>query len=227
MSVLGRVRAVAEVLARHRDEPAVRARAAQVAGTALIADGLVGLENPLGDRSRSGILGGIVMTVLGVVLLGPAATFGASLGAYPDGETVAGTVSSVGFPDADGGSCSMTFRYDYAGDSYERAPGWSGSGFCDLVVGDPVEVSVVASDPARGRLVTGGSGLAATWVPRAPWLLVVLGAWTTLVRAVEIVAGAWLLLRGRRAARALRGTPVDDAIIEELKRAWSGGPSGA
>lgn len=227
MSVLGRVRGVTEVLARHRDEPAVRARAAQVAGTALIADGLVGLENPLGEHSRSGILGGIVMTVLGVVLLGPAATFGASFGAHPDGETVMGSVSSVGLPQGDGGSCSMTFRYDFAGQTYERSPGWSGSGLCDLVVGDPVEVSVVASDPARGRLVTGGTGLAAIWIPRAPWLFIVLGAWTTLVRLVELVVGTWLLLWGRRTARALRGTPVDDAIVAELKRAWAGGADAA
>ena len=222
MSVLGRVRGVAAVLARHRDEPSVRARAAQVAGAALVADGLVGLENPLGEQSRSGIVGGIVLTVLGVVLLGPAATFGASFAAHPDGETVIGSVASVGPPQGDGGSCSMTFRYEFAGGTYERSPGWSGSGLCDLVVGDPVEVSVVASDPARGRLVTGGTGLAATWIPRAPWLLIVLGGRTALVRLVELVAGAWLLVWGRRAGRELRGTPQDDAIVAELRRAWAG-----
>jgi hypothetical protein len=232
MSVIGRVRAVAEVLARHRDEPAVRARAAQVAGGALIADGLIGLENPLGEQSRSGILGGIVLTVIGIVLLGPAAIFGASLGAYPDGETVVGSVSSVGLPEGDGGACSMTFVYDFDGSTYERTPGWTGSGLCDLVVGDPVEVSVLASDPGRGRYVSGGTGVAATWIPRGPWLLIALGGWTTLVRLVELIVGIRLLLWGRRTSRELRGTPVDDAIVAELKRAWAGeagplpGPAG-
>jgi len=222
MTVIGRIRNVTAVLARHRDEPAVRGRAAQVAGAALVADGLVGLENPLGERSRAGIVGGLVLLALGLLLRVPAGALAEGLAPYPDGVVVTGTVASVGLPSGDGSSCAMTFRYEFDGVTHERAPGWTGSGFCDLVVGDPVDVSVVPDDAARGRLVSGGTTVAATWIPRAPWLLVALGAWTVLVRAIELAVGVWLLLWGRRTVRATAGTAADEAIVEELKRAWSG-----
>jgi len=221
VSVLGRLGAVTKVLAAHRDEPAVRGRAARIAGAALIADGLVGLENPLGKQSRSGIVGGAVILAAGILLLAPAARLGSGLGPYPDGIIVAGEVASVALPSGDGSSCSMTFRYELAGATYERSPGWSGSGFCDLVIGDAVEVSVLPDDPGRGRLASNGSRAVAVWLPRLPWVLVVAGAWTVLVRAISIVAGVWLYLWGRRATR---GAPVgsEDTILAELRGAWSG-----
>lgn len=228
MSVLGRVGAVSKVLASHRDEPVVRARAARIAGTALIADGLVGLENPLGKQSRSGILGAIVLTVVGVLLFTPAAALGRSLGPYADGIVITGEVASVSLPSSsDSSSCGMTFRYAYEGQSYERSPSYAGSSFCDLVVGDTVEVSLVPSDPARGRLTSDGTSLFATWIPRAPWLLVVAGAWTTLVRLVEIVVGIRLLLWGRRVGREEAPSGTEERVLAELKRAWGGEPAAA
>lgn len=222
MSVLGRVGAVSRVLAAHRDEPAVRGRAARIAGAALIADGLVGLENPLGEQSRSGILGGAVLLAVGILLLTPAARLGESLGPYADGEIVQGEVASVALPSGDDSTCGMTFRYEFAGGIYERAPSFSASDFCDLVVGDSVDVSVRPDDPARGRLASGAARAFGTWIPRAPWLLIVAGAWTVLVRAISIGAGVWLYLWGRRASRgAADGS--EDAILAELKAAWSGG----
>jgi hypothetical protein len=220
MSVIGRIGAVMSVLAAHRDQPAVRGRAAQLAGTALLADGLVGLENPVGRNSRLGILGGAIMLVVGIVLLGPARSLGAGLDAYPDGESLVGTVATVSAPSGDGSTCTITYTYSYGGQPYTRAAGYSSSGLCDRVVGDPVEVSVAPSDPARGRLVTTGGTIAATWLPRAPWLLIVGGAWTFLVRLVEIVVGLRLLLWGRRTVRGSSGTADDAAILAELQAAW-------
>jgi len=83
-------------------------------------------------------------------------------------------------------------------------------------------VSVDPAEPARGRLITTGGTLAATWIPRAPWLLIVGGAWTTLVRAVQIVVGIRLLLWGRRTVRGSTATGDDAAILAELKAAWGG-----
>jgi hypothetical protein len=220
MSVIGRLSAITSVLATHKDQPYVRGRAAQLAGTALLADGLVGLENPVGKSSRSGILGGIVLLIIGIVLLGPARTFAGSLDAYPDGESLAGSVATVSAPSGDGSTCTITYTYVFAGQTYSRAAGYSSSGLCDRVVGDVVEVSIDPADPARGRLVTAGGTIAATWLPRAPWLLIVGGAWTFLVRLIEIVVGLRLLLWGRRTVKGASATGDDAAILAELRAAW-------
>jgi hypothetical protein len=220
VSVLGRVAGVSKVLASHRDEPYVRGRAAQVAGAALLADGLVGLENPVGKNSRSGILGGVVLLVIGFLVIGPANWLAEDLNAYADGELVVGTVESVTLPSGDGNTCSMIYAYEYAGQRYSRPTGYASSGLCRRVVGEPVEVSLDVADPARGRLITSGGGVAATWLPRAPFLLIALGAWTTLVRLVEIVVGIRLILWGRRTVRSSAATGNEEAILAELRAAW-------
>jgi hypothetical protein len=220
MSVLGRLSAISSTLAAHKDEPYVRGRAAQLAGSALLADGLVGLENPVGKNSRLGVFGGLVMLIIGILALGPVASFAEGYNPYVDGTTVIGTVASVTAPSGDGNTCAITYSYDFGGQTYARASSYSSSGLCDRYVGEPLEVSVDPGEPARGRLVTAGETLAATWIPRAPWLLIVGGAWTTLVRTIQIIVGIRLLLWGRRTVKGSVATGDDAAILAELKAAW-------
>jgi hypothetical protein len=231
MSVLGRLSAIGTVLAAHKDQPYVRGRTAQLAGTALLADGLVGLESPVGKNSRLGIFGGIVMVIVGLVALGPVGSFAERYDPYVDGTSVVGTVATVTTPSGDGNTCSLTYTYEFGGRTFTRAAGYSSSGLCDRYVGEPLEVSVDPAEPARGRMITTGGTLAATWIPRAPWLLIVGGAWTTLVRGIQIVVGIRLLLWGRRAVRGSSESGDDAAILAELKAAWGGsklttGPTG-
>jgi hypothetical protein len=222
MSVLGRLSAISSVIAAHKDEPYVRGRAAQLAGTALLADGLVGLENPVGKNSRLGIFGGLVMLIIGILALGPVGSFAEGFDPYADGTPVVGTVATVTAPSGDGNTCSITYTYEFDGQSYTRAAGYSSSGLCERYVGEPLEVSVSPAAPAAGRLITTGGTLAATWIPRAPWLLILGGAWTVLVRAVQIVVGIRLLLWGRRTVRDTAATGDDASILAELRTAWGG-----
>lgn len=222
MSVLGRLSAISSIIATRKDEPYVRGRAAELAGIALLADGLVGLKNPVGKSSRLGIFGGLVVLIIGIFALGPVASFAESFNPYVDGTSVIGTVSTVTAPSGEDNTCSITYAYEYGGQTYTRATAYSSSGLCERYVGEPLEVSVEPAEPAKGRLITTGGTLAATWIPRAPWLLIIGGAWTALVRGVQIVVGIRLLLWGRRTVKRSTATGDDAAILAELKAAWGG-----
>lgn len=58
------------IVGTYRSDPHVWGRAKQVAGGLLVADGLVGLENPLdGERRRAGIFSGLSFMVVGGVFV--------------------------------------------------------------------------------------------------------------------------------------------------------------
>jgi hypothetical protein len=77
-------------------DPYVQGRAAQIAGTALVADGLVGLENPLNaKKSRMGIFGAMVMIAVSVVMMFVLSGMVESNKPYEGGSSVVGTVVDV------------------------------------------------------------------------------------------------------------------------------------
>ena len=215
------------VLGRQRN-PYLRGRALQVTGGVLLADGLVGLENPLdGRRSRSGILGSLLAVAIVALMLFFLGLATRSSQPYPDGSTTQGTVTAVEratTTDASAGgqsaSCSATVAYTVAGTRYEVGTGSSSSSLCSAQ-GEQVDVSFRPSQPAGGRpQITGESTLlrVATVVC---WVLLVLTVLTVLTRAAEIAMGAWLVLRGRSLVRSAAPVPAG-AVLEDLRAAWAG-----
>lgn len=221
---LGRLRAV---LASRSSNPYLRGRAAQLAGGALIADGLVGLENPLdGQKTRGGILSGIPFILVGVLfswLLGGMIT---SVEPYPDGHIVQGTVVAVErstSTDSKGRtstSCFARVQVVVGNESSTVTTGYGSSSQCDME-GSTVDVSVRGSDSASGRVLIPGDHTLFSVLRYGVWAVIALGVWVFLTRLASIIVGVVLFLRGRRLVSAHPAVPVDE-LMQDLREAWSG-----
>ena len=220
----GRLQRVRAVIARHRQDPYLRGRALQVAGGALLADGLVGLENPLDGRDkRPGILGSLLVAGIGAVFVFFGSMLLHSTDPYPGGRTAPGTITAVERGTGDNSNtCSGTVTYTVAERQYQVRTSSSSTTLCSKQ-GTSVEVSYLPDAPAAGRPQLRGDHTLLRVVQIVGWTVLVLGIVQTLVRLAELVIGVWALVRGRRLVR--RSTPVPaEAVLEELHAAWSGFP---
>jgi hypothetical protein len=70
MKVITHMRALWAIVQRYHDNPYVRGQVERSLGILLLAEGFLGLENPLdGKKSRPGIFGALLMTIIGVAFL--------------------------------------------------------------------------------------------------------------------------------------------------------------
>lgn len=203
----------------------VQGKAAQLAGGALIADGLIGLENPLDRKhSRLGIFGALIMMVAAGIMVFVGGNVADSTSAYPDGVMIEGRVTAVSRQvrtDKDGNQetqCTAQVTYTVDGQQYQVASAYSSSEFCSSE-GSTVEVSYRPSAPGGGRVITSSSRiaeLAFRWLPR---VFLVLGAVLFVLRLGSILAGVWLVVWGRRRAR--EAPPSDTTgVLERVQAAW-------
>jgi hypothetical protein len=233
VSVVLRLRALWAVIARYSSEPYLKGRAFQAGGAALVADGLVGLENPLGSSKRAGIFGSVLIMVMGAVFAGIGWYFVDQSRPYSDGETATAVVTSVvrnTSADSDGNqstTCSLTAAYEVNGRRYSVSPGWSSDRACGRTEGDTVEVSYRVADPGAGRVLL-GDGEPFGKIFMAVGVFIFLGGlFVFVVRAVSITAGVWMLLKGRALVRDNPGTGVVDDVLAEMSAAWeSAAPRG-
>lgn len=221
IKVLTRIASLRRVLARLGQQPYLRGRALQVGGGALLADGLVGLENPLDRRDkRPGILGAVFIVVIAVVILFFLGLAQDSTRPYDGGATAVGTITSIERGTGTSSrSCSGTVSYTVDGASYQVATTSSSSSLCSQQ-GQSVDVSYRPAEPAAGRVQLGGTSAVLTVARVVVWVLLVVGVLTVVVRAAEIVVGLVFLVRGRRLVRTGEPVPVD-RLLEEMKRAWA------
>lgn len=196
--------------------PYTYGRIQQVVGGILIAEGLVGLENPLDNKkSRPGILGsfvgiffGLIFVVVGLVFINDAKV---------DTKTT-GTITQVNrSTDSEGDtSCSLVATFEVNGRSYQSRSGYGSSGFCSNTVGQSVEVSYLASNPESNY--AGGS------VSFMKWIFVGVGGLVSFVsliqfalRSLSLFFGVKLYLSGRKLVRNNQPTPGDEGLIQEVK----------
>lgn len=191
MSKLAQVQQIAD---KYRTDPHVWGRTKQVAGGLLVADGLVGLENPLdGKKTRPGILGsllplifGLVFVVVGFMIIGGAPE--------TDAET-AGQITHVG---RGGDTCSLTASYQVNGQTYTASSFGSSSGNCNRYIGEQVTVEYQSAHPEIGN-IKGGKAL--VWLfPLLGGIVFLAGLGTFLIRLASIVGGAFLFFSGRKQA---------------------------
>lgn len=221
IKVLTRIASLRRVLARLNQQPYLRGRALQVGGGALLADGLVGLENPLGARDRRpGIFGGVLVVAIALVMLFFLGLAQDSSSPYDDGATASGTITDVQRGTGSSNtSCSGTVSYSVDGADHQVATGTSSSSLCSQL-GESVDVSYRPSAPAAGRVQLSGTSTALTVAYVMAWVVLVVGVLTVLVRAAEIVVGLVFLVRGRRLVRGSEPVPTD-RVVEEMKQAWA------
>lgn len=224
MGNIGKVQRLWSVVKGKAGEPYIQGRAAQVAGTALVADGLIGLENPLdGKKSRVGIVGALVFIVVGVVMLAFLPGLAESTDPYEGGSTTQGVVTRVlpsqnSNSDSSGTSCSVEVTYEVEGMTYVVRSVYGSSGFCSAA-GSTYDVSYLPSSPAGGRIISSESKIASVALRFLPWLFILVGGLTFIIRALSIAFGAYLFLWGRK--RVAESVPVDTSEVErELTEAW-------
>lgn len=195
MSKLAQARQIAD---KYRNDAHVWGRTKQVAGGLLIADGLVGLENPLdGKKTRPGIAGSLFFVVFGLIF-GGAGLFMIFGGIDTDAETT-GTVTDVARNHRSGSSsttCGLTASYVVDGKTYTAGSHGSSSSDCGKHVGSKVTVGYQSAHPEVGQ-IKGGSLI--MWLfPFIGGLTLLFGVGLFLLRLASIVGGLLLFLSGRR-----------------------------
>lgn len=203
----------------------VQGRAAQLAGGALIADGLIGLENPLKRKqSRVGIFGSLVPIVVGVIFLFVATTFLSEMTPYKDGVMTTGNVTDVNRStsrDSDGNqttTCGVIVDYEVDGVKYTVQSSYSSNSFCGLQ-GRSIEVSYRPEVPAEGRIITGETKLVRNIFFWSGLFAVVSGLGLFVVRLGSIVFGVWLFFWGKKRAAGAAEQDVR-GVLERLQDAW-------
>jgi hypothetical protein len=223
---LSRFARLRKVTDRYSSEPYLRGRAAQVAGVALVADGLIGLQNPLQPRNkRPGIVGAVLVAAIGALFILVGGLLQHSVGPYPGGQIAQGTITEVtrqvgttaGNHNAE---CAATIRYQVRGQVYTVTPGESSTSLCSQQ-GDTINVSYLPDRPAAGRPQFSGDSVWVGLVPIVGWVVLVSGVLLTVSRIAELLVGSWLLLRGHRLVSRNRAVPVE-LIVQELQQAWTG-----
>lgn len=204
----------AEVEKHESKDPYIAGRVRQVIGGALIADGLVGLENPFGRRSRPGILGALVFLGLGLVfvVLGPIVmTRGVDVDA-----TATGHLTSVSAPDSDR-TCSATATFEVDGRTYRAFSEGSSSGLCKRSVGEAIGVKYNSADPSQNRIGVSVFGIVGWIFLGVGLLFALIGLVLVSLRAGSIYFGWKLWRSGGRLVKANPPTPGADDIASRAK----------
>lgn len=212
MKQLTRARRIIE---GYRGDPYVWARTKQVAGGLLVADGLIGLENPLdGKKSRPGIFGAGIGVVVGAVFLVLGWTFVSDMNFEGDATTTGVVVDT---PDR-GDTCGMVAEYIVDGQTYTASTSASSSSYCNNI-GQDVTIEYISESPSKSQIKSNTD----LWVWMFPGMgaLVLVGSFgTLLVRLVSIIGGAVLFFQGRKAAKE-HGAPNGnaEAAVAQAKEA--------
>lgn len=220
---ISRLPRLRDVFARYRADPYMRGRTSEVVAAALLADGLVGLENPLRGRDkRPGILGALVLTAIGLLVITVLSGLLHQGDPYANGATADGVISGVIHQRSTNGGnlCSGTVSYTVVGRAYQAESGSSSGALCSEQ-GTHVPVSYLAANPAAGRPQFAETATVQRMVTGVGWVLFILGALTTLLKLAEIVIGIVLFSRGRHLVRTNEPVPAGQ-LLDDLKVAWNG-----
>lgn len=202
--------------------------AERAGGTVLIADALVGLENPLdGAKTRPGIWGRfvILMPILAFALVWYllAGSIGSAMDEASATEPARATVTSVTeYTSTDSHNrpttyCSLFYTYETNGATRKSSPSYSSSEFCRYQAGDTIGILYDPADPGVTKLARADFFTSFTsifrWIPLFMFSPVILGQVVgILVDIAQIGVGIWLLRRASRDASAL----PDGFELEEL-----------
>lgn len=217
-----------QVAASLMEDPHTRGKVEKFAGMALIADGLVGLENPLdGKKSRSGILGGVFLLVIGAAFF-LAGNFVADQGKpYENGVEITGkVVQVVRGSGSSSNTCSRVIEYRIAEETYMTGDDHlSSSSYCDDM-GQDVKLSYLPNTPGSARVIDNGAKSMGVIFMAMGLGLVGVAVVGTLIKLAEIIIGVVLWVRGRRRVRNNPPT-VESDWLARLQSAWSGQDSSA
>lgn len=220
--VRGNVDKAKEVVGRYEtDNPHTAGQVRATVGAVLLADGLVGLEDPLDNKkSRPGILGAAFMLLFSIPFI--AVGFFIAGGDADTDASTTGTLTYVSEPRRSSGdsgrTCSAEATFVVDGTTYTARTSVSSSGLCDEQVGEPIKVRYNSANPAENSIgvsqmlfgaIFGGVGA----------LIFLIALVTFAVRAASVFFGYRLLRSGRQMMRDHPKTSDDAGAIAEARTA--------
>jgi len=227
MSLMGRAgalidKAKAEVSQFDEGKPHTAGRIRQTLGGVLIADGLVGLENPFdGKKSRPGILGAALGIVAGIALC----IFGIhSFLTAPDPDAVAqGTVTSLtSTTDEDGDrECRIGASFEVDGQTYSSRSSGRSADNCGYSEGAGIEVHYESASPTENYVGTSPK-MTATLLAIGGVLAALISFITFLIRAASIWFGWKLWRTGSAMVKANPKSENDDQLVADVKKKFTG-----
>ena len=211
-----------KVIASLLNDPHTRGKVEKLAGFTLVADGLVGLENPLnGKTARLGILGGLLLFLFGIpfLLLG---SFVAGQGKpLENGATVTGRVAEVRRgTGSESDSCSRIIEYRIKEQTYTKTERGTSSLSCNDV-GQEVMLSYMPDTPGNARIIDNGVEVTGTVFAGIGLFVMGSALLFTLTKLSEVVLGVVLWLKGRKRMRDNPPT-AESNWMALLQSAWSG-----
>jgi hypothetical protein len=215
--------AAKETVGRYENQnPHTAGQVRATVGGVLLADGLVGLEDPFDNKkSRPGILGSltgmgisVVFIVVGIFIMGTAA----ETDSVTDG-TIA-SISEPSKPDSQGkggGACSLTANFVVDGRTYSATTDVSSSGNCNRGINESIEVKYNSANPNENSvgMSSGKFGLIFAGIGA---LVFIPALFTFAIRLASIIFGLRLLMSGRKMMAENPKTVDDAGIIAESKQ---------
>lgn len=201
-------------------EPATYAAAQQAAGSILILDGLIGIENPLGHKKRHGIFGALLGVVFGIVFMLAPTWFGDMSGISKMTASTTGTVVSVSNNSSDN-TCAVTAKYTVGSTEYTRQSSSSGSSECGSSAGESIVVKYNPNQPASwSSSVTTVNNFLKLFTYMGV-IIIISSLITFVIRLTSIIVGWKLLQDGRALAKTLPGSITIGNLIESLKKQFT------
>ena len=211
-----------KVIASLLNDPHTRGKVEKLAGFTLVADGLVGLENPLnGKTARLGILGGLLLFLFGIPFL-VLGSFVAGQGKpLENGVAVTGRVVEVTRgTGSDYDACSRVIEYRIKEQTYTKIERGTSSLSCNAV-GQEVMLSYLPDTPGNARITDDGTQVVGTVFAGIGLFVMGSALLFTLVKLSEVALGVMLWLKGRKRMRDNPPT-VESDWMTRLQNAWSG-----
>ena len=213
--------AAKEMLSQFRDNPYLRGRAEQTLGGVLIADGLVGLENPLdGEKSRPGILGAMVFIIVGGIFLAFGIVGHHSRRDIQTPVTVQGQVVNVVVSRSNSEStCQIVASYNVDGKNYTLRSALGSDRYCAYQEGGQIGVDYEKNSPSQAQLADdGGLGTMSLIFMVSGGIVLLLGLFTLAIRLLSMIAGAWLFIIGTKRSKGATPVPID-TLIDDFRTA--------
>lgn len=199
--------------------PHTYGRIKQVVGGILVADGLVGLENPFdGRRTRPGILGSLAGLLAGVVVI--IVGIIAPLITVKTDATTTGTITAVERRSTDDGeSCRVIARFEANNNAYSVKSSYL-SELCHYTSNGSIDIYYLSSDPSKHSV--GQENDINPWIFIGAGLVtVVISLGQATIRGLSLFFGVKLWLSGRKMVKSNPPVPGDDGMVSEVKRQFT------
>lgn len=191
------------------ENPTTFAAAQQAIGGLLVLDGFVGIDNPLGGKKRSGIVGSLVGIIVGLMLVFGIGFVGDLFGINKLTATTTATVVSVTQPsntdstNSSGDSCTPQATYTVDGKEYTQTASSGSSSACSLTQGQRISINYDPGNPGAWAYDLNTVKTVLGLLPIFGAIIALTSLVTFAIRLFSIIFGWKLIKSGRALAKTL------------------------